>query len=163
MILQNAYLLWCIKPSVMTKAVLALITIIFAACATSHVIVSQQGIEGKVTWVEGNRMPGPNKITPSPKPVMRQIYVYDLVKLNELERIGALFSEPKKKPVAIFSTNDTGEFKHDLPEGTYSVFTKEEGGLFANSFDGNNNVMPVTVESGNYIQLNITINYKAVY
>jgi hypothetical protein len=44
-------------------------------------------------------------------------------------------------------TDKTGSFKANLDPGKYSIFVQEEDGLFANVFDGEGFINPVTVES----------------
>ena len=56
-----------------------------------------------------------------------------------------------------------GSFKLRLPPGKYSVFVKEEDGLFANLFDKNNAINPVTVKEKQYSWLPINVDYKAAY
>lgn len=133
------------------------------ACGTTKVSSQTQGIKGKVLWVEGNQMPGPGRERPEGKAVSREVVIYDVLKTTDLKQQDALFSEPTIKPVAVVKTNEQGEFEATLPEGVYSVLTREDDGLFANSFDGENNLMPVKVESGQFTVIKITINYRAVY
>ena len=138
--------------------------LMFTSCAASRTSSSlDQGIRGKVVWVEGNQMPGPGRKTNVGAPVVRELLIYEVLKMNELERKGSLFVEPTEKPVIIVKSDESGNFEATLPVGVYSILTREEDGLFANSFDGDNNVMPVEVLEGEYTEVNITINYKAVY
>ena len=132
-------------------------------CAPTKVRSQSQGIKGRVMWIEGNQMPGPDRQRVEPKPVKREIVIHKVLKAPDLNRKGALFSKPSFKPVAVVETNDQGEFEVSLPIGLYSIFTRENEGLFANSFDSENNVTPVRVESGKFSEISITINYKAVY
>jgi hypothetical protein len=51
-----------------------------------------------------------------------------------------------------------------LPEGQYSIFVWEDGkGLYANGFDGQNNIFPVTVQKGKVEPITITVDYMAAY
>ncbi|MTI24563.1 hypothetical protein E1163_06360 [Fulvivirga kasyanovii] len=74
-----------------------------------------------------------------------------------------LYKEVPSELIKTVETDENGNFTVQLAPGRYSVFTKEEDGLFANVFDGEGNVNPVTVKQGEMTELNIDINYKAVY
>ncbi|MEM1405340.1 MAG: carboxypeptidase regulatory-like domain-containing protein [Bacteroidota bacterium] len=148
------------------KQIVLLFTVLYSAiggCATTQVSSQAQGVKGKVLWVEGNQMPGPDRKTNEGSPVTREIVFYDVLKTSDLKRLGALFQEPPFEPVAVVKTNEQGEFEINLPAGRYSLLTRENNGLFANLFDGENNVNPVTVESGKFTDIKIVINYNAVY
>lgn len=60
-------------------------------------------------------------------------------------------------------TNPDGSFKLKLPPGKYSVFVKEDDGLFANLFDKDNSINPVVVKERQYSWLPITVDYNATY
>lgn len=130
--------------------------------ATLYTDVSRQGICGRVTWVEGNQMPGPGS-RPKPQGVIREIHVYEITTASQVTRTGGLFSEVKSKLVAQAFSKADGSYKISLPPGEYSVFTKEEQGLFANIYDHKGAINPVVVERGKFTTLNISINYKAAY
>ncbi|MEM7106874.1 MAG: carboxypeptidase regulatory-like domain-containing protein [Bacteroidota bacterium] len=149
----------------MKKAVVLLtfIALVPSSCIPSRVTEVKQGIRGRVLWIEGNQMPGPGRKSTEGKPVIRELFIYKVLKLSDLTRVGALFSQPNQEPILIVKTNEAGEFQANLDEGVYSILTREETGFFANSFDGSSNVMPVEVTTGNYTLVNISINYKAVY
>jgi hypothetical protein len=62
------------------------------------------------------------------------------------------------------TSDDKGNFCIELPEGAYSLFVWEDGkGLYANSFDGQGNIFPITVQKGKVEQANITVDYMAAY
>lgn len=123
---------------------------------------AKQGICGKITWVEGNQMPGPGS-RPKPQGVVREIYVYEITTSDQVKRDGGFFSEVRSKLVAQAFSKADGSYKISLPPGEYSVFTKEEKGLFANIYDHKGAINTVIVEQGKYTTLNISINYKAAY
>jgi hypothetical protein len=106
----------------------------------------QQGICGKILWVEGNRMPGPSK-RPAPKGIVREIYVYEITTPKQALQHNLFFSNVSTKLVAKDISETDGSYKINLPPGRYSVFVKEKNGLFANIFDQNGAINPVTVES----------------
>ena len=126
-----------------------------------------QGITGTITWIEGNLMP---RISESgddaPKKsegIQRNLEVYPLVKISDMKMEEGLFVSLAVKPIAQVETDADGKYSLQLAPGKYSVFTVEEGGLFANIFDGEGNAMPVTVKEGEWTLVDIQINYKAVY
>lgn len=133
------------------------------SCVTSNSTNFEQGIMGTVVWVEGNRMPGPDRPRDDGKPISRKILIYPLLSLSQLERTGSLFLKPSMKPVAEVQANVNGKFEVHLAPGSYSLFTEEEGGIFANSFDSDSHVSPVKVESKKFTSVQLIINYKASY
>lgn len=128
-----------------------------------------QGITGQVTWQEGNLMPTisdsdtENKNDPKGKPVKRTIRIYPLIKISDMSVEDGLIKNLAAKPITEIETDESGKYSLQLSPGRYSIFTVEEGGLFANIFDGEGNVQPVTVKEGEWTLLDIVINYKAVY
>lgn len=140
-----------------------------------------QGVYGRVFWVTGNLMPSvgkkpkkrkPQKNKPKQnnlngKPVIRQLWFYSLMSRSKLKTEGRLYKIPEAKPVAVTTSDEDGCYQIKLPPGQYSVFTVEETNgqkkLFANIFDGQGNVNPIEVKSRDLTELNIKINYKAVF
>ena len=128
----------------------------------------EQGIIGQIYWMEGNQMPmivedGEEPIKQEKAKVQRTVKIYELTKVNQLEQANGLFSEPPTKLVAEVTSDESGHFKVGLPPGTYSVFTVEEGGFFANLFDQEMNVNPVEITEEEWMILNIKIDYKAFF
>jgi len=124
-----------------------------------------QGICGEVQWVEGNQMPGPGVKTNSGKPVVREIYIYNAVKPEQTSDgdSPAFYSQVGAKLVRRIKTRKDGTFKVHLEPGKYSIFTMEPDGLWANTFDGDGYINPVTVEKGHFTTIHVIINYKAYY
>jgi hypothetical protein len=127
-----------------------------------------QGITGTITWLEGNQMPmmteegrAADKI--NPKPIKRTVRVYPLIKFPDLKMEEGLFSAIAEKPITEVESNESGVYSIQLSPGRYSVFILEENGLFANIFDGEGNVNPVTVKENEWTLLDVVVNYKAVY
>ncbi len=127
-----------------------------------------QGITGTLTWLDGNQMPmvtedgkGTDKV--APKPIKRVVKVYPLIKFSDLKMEEGLFTAVSAQPITEVESNDSGAYSIQLSPGRYSVFVVEENGLFANVFDGDGNVNPVTVKENEWTLLDIVVNYKAVY
>ncbi|HAS39175.1 MAG TPA: hypothetical protein DCS93_01790 [Microscillaceae bacterium] len=123
----------------------------------------KQGIYGKVIWQEGNQMPGPGNNQKKMKPVKRELWVYFSIQRNDLVKQGKLFQAPDVKPVAKVESDENGCFQLKLPAGSYSIFTVEKNGLFANLFDGRGIVAPFEVTQGKVTQVDIMINYRSLY
>ena len=124
----------------------------------------KQGIQGQVFWLSGNQMPGPEKAPDSPQQgITREIYIYNAVALPSAQRQDVFFQNVDAVLVTKIMTNADGSFKVKLPPGKYSLFTKEEKGLFANLFDTNGCVNCVTVRPRKYSWITITVDYEAVY
>ena len=124
---------------------------------------STQGIKGKVLWMEGNHMPGPGREIPEGKPVERTVLIYPLTNISQAEGNAPMFGAVEHEPIQAVRSNAQGIFTINLPPGSYSIFTKEEKGLFANFFDGNNNIHPVVVKQGEFTEIVIEVNYMAMY
>ncbi|WP_020530549.1 hypothetical protein [Flexithrix dorotheae] len=126
-------------------------------------IKGDQGITGEVLWFEGNLMPGPNKKMPSGKPVVKEIFIYELTGKAQTKFDGQFFSEIKTDLISQIKSDENGKFKIALPSGKYSLFVKEPNGFFANSFDGEGHINPIEVEPGKYTNCILKIDYQAAY
>ncbi len=128
-----------------------------------------EGISGQVTWLEGNQMPRiseegkETKVNPKGIPIQRLVRVYPLTNLEDTKLETGLFKSISSEPITSVETDKEGRYRVFLPPGTYSIFTVEEEGLFANMFDGQGNIQPITVKEGEWTLLDIVINYKAYY
>lgn len=128
-----------------------------------------QGIQGQVRWLEGNLMPTvsdepqPTNTPQHGAPVEREILIYELTGMDQAEGNGPVFSGINSTLVKQVKTDERGRFSVELPAGRYSVFTKESEGYFANQFDGEGNINPITVYQDSVRQVLIEINYKAAY
>jgi len=125
----------------------------------------EQGITGKVLWVSGNQMPSPDAPQSSGKRgIQRTIYVYELTNASQATTTDGVFhTNIQTKLVTQVETDANGNFAVSLPPGKYSLFTKEEKGLYANLFDGEMNIFPVEVQRGQVTNVEFLINYKASY
>lgn len=123
----------------------------------------KQGLQGQVFWVSGNQMPGPEAVLSPNQGAVREVLIYDLTNTTDATQVGPFFRDIKTRLVAITQSKPDGTFKIKLPVGTYSVFTKERNGLYANLFDGKGFINPVTIKAGQYAWKTITIDYEAAY
>ncbi len=128
------------------------------ACAST-----KQGIEGQLSWVTGNQMPGPDKKPSALVGVEREVYIYPAITLTDVESDGGFISKVNKPLIQQVKSDAQGRFKVSLKPGIYSILVKEEKGLFANRFDGQNHINPVTVKPGERTSVIIVIDYEAAY
>ncbi|SFC79582.1 hypothetical protein SAMN05421780_1103 [Flexibacter flexilis DSM 6793] len=126
----------------------------------------KQGVTGKVVFKSGNMMPTiDQKPTGKTESVAREVFIFKVTKMNDLisKTDDNFYEKPKTKLVASVWTKKSGCFAVHLPEGEYSVFVKEKGKYYANSFDGDGKVFPVKVTEGLASDIVFEINYAAVY
>jgi len=146
----------------MKKIFLLSCVIILVSCAPKPRPTIEEGIVGKILWVSGNQMPSPNSSPPAPKPVQREVFIYQLTTLNDVTGQAPMYNSIHTKLVKNVLTDENGHFTVYLPVGDYSIFTKEEGGYFAARFD-NNSISPISVQQGSMTSITIEINYAAAY
>ncbi|MDF2157201.1 carboxypeptidase regulatory-like domain-containing protein [Algoriphagus sp. CAU 1675] len=154
------------------KQFLFLLPIMGALLTFTQCKPSQQkgeGISGQVTWLEGNQMPRiseegrETEVNPKGIPIQRLVRVYPLTNFKDAKLENGLFQSIASEPIQEVETDQEGRFKISLAPGTYSLFTVEEEGLFANMFDAQGNIQPIIVKKGEWTLLDIVINYKAYY
>ena len=123
------------------------------------------GIEGYIFRISGNRMPSPDVKLSPPKGVKAVLYIYQLTNLSQVTKVGesAFYSDINTKLVQSVTSDDSGYFFVSLPPGEYSLFTKKDALFFANNFDGDNHIAPVKVLTHKVTQVNVNIDYDAVY
>lgn len=123
------------------------------------------GIEGYIFRISGNQMPSPDAKLSPPKGVKAVLYVYELTSFNQVTRVGesAFYSAVRTKLVQSVSSDESGYFFLSLPPGEYSLFTKKDALFYANNFDGDNHIAPVKVSPRKVTQVNVNIDYDAVY
>ncbi|SHN02373.1 hypothetical protein SAMN04488057_105277 [Cyclobacterium lianum] len=128
-----------------------------------------EGVEGRVTWIAGNQMPQLAESNAQAAknergiPVQRTIRIHQLTHINQASLGDYLFGDIETPLVAEIETDEKGYFKTELPPGRYSVFTVEETGYFANVFDLDSYINPLTVEKGKWTNMRIKVDYKAAY
>lgn len=108
-------------------------------------------------------MPDPEKKASPQEGVQREILVYEATRLSDAVLQNGFFNQVKTRLVLQAMSQPDGSFKIKLPPGQYSVFVKEPEGLFANLFDSNNLINPVSVKPKEFTWLTIAIDYKAAY
>lgn len=122
-----------------------------------------QGICGTVTWRSGNNMPSPDVPASKGRPVVRQVLIYELTNVSQTTNDAGFYRNPKSRLIRSVQSKKDGTFCVSLPAGYYSVFVREEKGLYANQLDDANNIFPVKVERRLWQKIDFEINYEATY
>jgi len=124
----------------------------------------REGIQGEVFWLSGNQMPGPGKVSSPQQGVVREIYIYEVTRLQDTEQAADGFFSIVKTPLVTKTTSDPdGSFHVKLPPGEYSLFVKEAKGLFANLVNNDGKINSVLVKPKKYSYITIAIDYEAVF
>jgi hypothetical protein len=123
------------------------------------------GLEGYIFRISGNRMPSPDVKLSPPHGVKAVLYIFELTSLSQVTKQGesAFYSSVSTRLVQTVSSDDKGYFFISLPPGEYSLFTKKDALYYANNFDADNHIAPVKVVSHKVTQVNVNIDYDAVY
>ena len=96
--------------------------------------------------------------------VRREVLIYPLMNRSRLEDLeGGFYALPDQEPLKTVSSGNDGTFSLRLDPGSYSLFVKEDGKLYANLSDGEGNVHPVEVEAGKVTEIEFKITYAAYY
>lgn len=122
----------------------------------------EEGLKGRVLWVEGNQMPGPGRYLSPGTPVVREIHIFKPASPSQVKGQGSLFSDVTSEFVEKVMSDENGYFEIALPPGKYSVFVKEGDNFFASRMD-NLHYNPVVIQKGAVSEMQITVNYKAYY
>ena len=132
--------------------------------ASEHGRSVAQGACGTVRWLAGNQMPSPDHAAPAGQPVVREVVFYPLTNAAQVTPVARFYHALPAQPIRTVTSDAEGNFCAELPPGRYSVLTREPGkGLFANQFDGQMNISPVTVEAGRVTRLALVVDYAAAY
>lgn len=129
-------------------------------------VCKKGGITGKIYLVAGNQMPNIGQPLPGKTPLQTTLYIYELTNINQVTRAdvySSFYKSINTKLVKKIQSGKNGAFKVKLPPGQYSLFVKKDSLFYANIFDGNNNINPVTVEKGKYTEIEVRADYDAVY
>ena len=134
---------------------------VFSAFTTGK----KTGIEGYIFRISGNRMPSPNAKLSPPKGVRSTLYIYELTNLTQVTKEGesGFYSNIQTKLIQRVESDTSGYFFVSLAPGEYSLFTKKDALFYANNFDGHNQIAPVSVTLHKVTQINVNIDYDAVY
>jgi len=123
-----------------------------------------EGIWGTLVKTEGNCMPvvvDYKNGTCKQYPVKREVVIYEYTKMNETSHEFTKFFEIYTKLVATTTCDEEGFFELALEPGEYSVFVREGEHLYANLFDGQGGIVPVTVESSKVSEKILNLDYAS--
>jgi hypothetical protein len=155
----------CYVEMLKNKTILLLAASLSVLLTSAYSQGKKTGIEGYIFRISGNRMPSPDSKLSPPKGVKAVLFIYELTSLSQVARQGesAFYSSISTRLVQTVTSNESGYFLVSLPPGEYSIFTKKDALFYANNFDGDNHIAPVKVVSGKMTQINVNIDYDAVY
>ena len=94
--------------------------------------------------------------------VSRTVLVYQLTTLKQVGGVTNFYNTIQTQLVAKTQSNDKGEYVIALPEGSYSVFVQESGLLYANDFDGEGHICPVTVVADKVSKKDVVVSHGGV-
>lgn len=138
------------------------------SCSNSRQLTGQkiqQGIEGIVQIVKGDRMPSPDLPLAAPAGYTTTIYIHQLTAASQLrkaDKTGWYTSIPTPL-VATVKTDSTGHFAVELPPGQYSIFVQYENGFYANWFNEKNQIGPAEVFENKVTKLKLLISAEATF
>ncbi len=127
---------------------------------------SAQSICGMIVEKRGNQMPGPGRTPSKGQPIAREVAVFPLLAVNQVTSDEAGFITDLKgvQPLQSSQSAKDGTFCFSqLPVGRYSVLVHESKGWYANSFDTQNHLNPVTVTSSQTATMIIQITHRAAF
>ena len=156
----------CYASKMLYRKTILLLAVALPILLTSAYSQSKKtGIEGYIFRISGNRMPSPDTKLSPPKGVKAVLFIYELTSLSQVAKQGetAFYSSIQTKLVQSVTSDESGYFYVSLPPGEYSLFTKKDALFYANNFDGDNHIAPVKVVPHKVTQVNVNIDYDAVY
>ena len=127
------------------------------------VVSITEGIWGYVLFWEGDFRPPP-PYSGTITGVSREMHIYELTSVNDVEPPGydCFYSAVHTSLAAVVQSADNGFFEVALDPGDYSIFSVEDGLLYANVFQGGS-IFPVTVEQGEAREITFDITYRATF
>jgi hypothetical protein len=155
----------CYVEMLKNKTILLLAASLSVLLTSAYSQGKKTGIEGYIFRISGNRMPSPDVKLSPPKGVKAVLYVYELTSLGQVTKQGesAFYSSIQTRLVQTVTSDDSGYFFLSLPPGEYSIFSKKDALYYANNLDGDNHIAPVKVLPHKVTQVNVNIDYDAVY
>jgi hypothetical protein len=123
------------------------------------------GIRGKVHFLKGNQMPGPGRTSGQGQAVVRLVGIFERTTLDQVVQAenGGFYKKVKTRLIRKVWTDKNGCFIQALPPGKYSLFVKENGMWYANSFGGEGEIFEVVVSEGTLSQVDFRISYAATF
>jgi len=125
----------------------------------------KEGIRGKIIMQMGNQMPSPGSPPKISNGVARTIGIFALTRLEDTEagqKIG-FYKKIKTKRIAQIKSRKDGCFAIKLPPGRYSLFVREKGEWYANSFGGEGEIFEIVIKSNEITETEFRINHSAYF
>ena len=125
-------------------------------------ITIEQGIVGRVWFWEGDFQPESRGTI---IPVQRDVLAHTITHFDSVDRVGvsAFYNSIGTTLVSEVRSNDSGFFQIPLLPGEYSIFVLEDTLFYANVFNGQGFIYPVSVFNDSVTQIDFNITYKATY
>ncbi len=98
-------------------------------------------------------------------PVVREVLIFPVLNMSQVDAgdNGFISSVRNIKPIKTVKSGKDGKFCVSLPVGKYSVMVQEPKGLYANLYDSQSNINPVSVEKNRRSTTNVEITHQAVF
>lgn len=148
----------CSGISILASLLLLPLLLSTTGCGAISSAENTGTLEGTVLFWEEDFMPG--MPTGTITPVAREVHVYELTTIAQTEPLGPFYSDIHTSLVATTMSDSNGRFRMILPEGTYSLFVREDGQYYANLWLGEF-INPVDVVSGATTTVTLDITYLA--
>jgi hypothetical protein len=125
-----------------------------------------QGVSGQFFEAFGNQMPAPGKGAAMRKGVQREFGIFLPATLSNATRVAGeecFFKKTGSKLIKKAISGRDGCFSLALLPGKYSIFTREKGRWYANSFGGDGEIFQFEVFPDSVTHIDFRINHGAWY
>jgi len=125
-----------------------------------------EGITGVVCFWKGDFMPGDGARRGVIEPVRRTIEIHAATLTGDAVAAadpGPFWTSVSTPLIATVTSGDDGWFEVAVPPGTYSLFVRESGRLYANGVNGDDIITAIEVVGGAVSRTQFDINYEATY
>jgi hypothetical protein len=96
--------------------------------------------------------------------VRREVYIYEPTSMQAtVPSMGNRFTKVKSRLIAKVKSRRNGFYQVKLPTGRYSVFVKDGSSLYANWFDGQGYILPITVVKDSVTKFQVDLTEGATY
>jgi len=124
-----------------------------------------QGIQGTVTQLSGDQMPSdrPNQ-TAAETPITTTVWIFrDRIPGEGSPQWSVADAQQHPALICKVESNQTGQYKAQLPLGEYTVFAQYDEALYLNSFQGDGSFESVAVHADEIVELNLIHTEQAFF